>query len=399
MKKKSFGMHFFKAVCCGVFATCISLCMSSFSVNAAQIQTDSKQSQATQDFVVEEHTEDVDILGIAKGINDDYAWQVLTIVNKERAKVGLPALTMDANMVATANLRAKEIVVSFSHTRPNGQSCFSAFPQSVDYPIGENIAAGYWSPESVMEGWMGSQGHRENILGAGFKSIGIACYYDSSSPYKYNWVQCFGGSVSKKATRPKSTIYDGVDYSAVYDYDYYISHYEDVKKAFGTDYAGALKHFVTSGMKEGRRGNASFDVVSYANANYDLRKNYKNNLKKYYIHYITHGKKEGRKAVNVKKMQGGPTVYKGVDYGAVYQTGYYAYKYPDLKKNYGFDDQAYLTHFVKTGMKEGRQAKSSFNVKKYRNRYPKLKKKYGKDLKKYYLHYINTGKKKGYKGN
>lgn len=194
-----------------------------------------------------------------------------------------------------------------------------------------------------------------------------------------------------------TAIYNGIDYSAVYDYNYYITKYPDVKKAFNGDPAKTLAHFVNYGMKEGRQAISTFNVASYAYRYYDLRKVYKNNLVKYYLHYINYGKKEGRVATGAITMQGGLTDYGGVNYSAVYNVGYYANKYADLRKAYGFDDELYLKHFVNYGMREGRQAIGTFNVNSYRYQYSDLRGVYGTDLKSYYLHYIKYGKAEGRK--
>lgn len=199
--------------------------------------------------------------------------------------------------------------------------------------------------------------------------------------------------------RMNPNMYNGVDYSAVYDFDYYCNRYADIKQRYANDKRGALKQFVLYGMKAGRQGKASFQVQSYANKYYDLRKLYKNDLPKYYLHYINCGKKEGRIATGVNKMQGGLTYYKGVKYSDVYKVGYYANKYPELKKKFGYDDARYIAHFVNYGMKSGKQGSSEFNPYRYRNRYPYLKKKYGNAMKKYYMHYIKTGKAEGRIGN
>ncbi|MGN0437423.1 MAG: glycoside hydrolase family 5 protein [Lachnospiraceae bacterium] len=193
-------------------------------------------------------------------------------------------------------------------------------------------------------------------------------------------------------------MYNGVDYSAVYDYTYYCNKYPALKEKFGSDKKAVLRHFVLYGMKEGRQAIASFNVKSYANKYYGLRKLYKNDLPKYYLHYIKFGKAEGRVATGVTIMQGGPTVYNGKDYKDVFRVGFYAYKYPKLKELYGFDDAKYLAHFVKIGMAKGFQGSTEFNVNIYRKRYPRLVQKYGSDLPKYYLHYINYGKAHNYSG-
>lgn len=131
--------------------------------------------------------------------NDAYANQVLTIVNQQRAANGLPALTMNEKACNAAKVRAKEIVESFSHTRPDGRTCFTALPETglssgIDYwAAGENIAAGQQTPTSVMDAWMNSSGHRANILSSDFTEIGIACYTDPNAYYRIYWVQMFIG--------------------------------------------------------------------------------------------------------------------------------------------------------------------------------------------------------------
>ncbi len=124
---------------------------------------------------------------------DSYAEQVLGIVNARRQEAGLAPLTMNYTLVNAAKVRAVEITQSFSHTRPDGRSCFTAFDEAgVGYSgAGENIAAGQWSPDSVMNSWMNSEGHRANIMDPNFTQIGIACYYSPDSDYGYYWVQCF----------------------------------------------------------------------------------------------------------------------------------------------------------------------------------------------------------------
>lgn len=124
---------------------------------------------------------------------DSYAEQVLAIVNVKRQEAGLEPLVMNSALVSAAKVRAGETVQSFSHTRPNGTSCFTAFDEAgVSYSgAGENIAAGQTSADSVMTAWMNSEGHRANILNGSYTQIGIACYYDPNSAYGYYWTQCF----------------------------------------------------------------------------------------------------------------------------------------------------------------------------------------------------------------
>ena len=94
--------------------------------------------------------------------------EVTVLVNKERAKVGLNPLKEIDILVKAADVRAKEISVLFSHTRPNGERCFTAFYEAGVPDLtwkAENIAFGFDTPERVVEAWMNSEGHRTNILG------------------------------------------------------------------------------------------------------------------------------------------------------------------------------------------------------------------------------------------
>ena len=188
-----------------------------------------------------------------------------------------------------------------------------------------------------------------------------------------------------------NTVYQRTDYSAVYDYDYYVEHNPDIKKAVGTDKRAAIEHFVNFGMAEGRRGNEEFDVTTYKNRYADLRNAYGNDLKKYYLHYMNMGKQEGRSGRPVGEI----TSYDGVDYSSVYNYIYYTTKYPDIKMAFGSDEKQALAHFVNFGMSEGRQGSEAFNVQTYKNRYVDLRNAFGNDLKSYYLHYINSGRREG----
>lgn len=124
--------------------------------------------------------------------NTAYEAEVLRLVNIERAKYGLSPLVQDNGATQTAHLRAKEIVKSFSHTRPDGSSCFTAAKEfGVTYrSAGENIAYGYPTPNAVVTGWMNSEGHRKNILSGSFSKIGIGCYKSGGVLY---WSQFFIG--------------------------------------------------------------------------------------------------------------------------------------------------------------------------------------------------------------
>ncbi len=116
--------------------------------------------------------------------------EVYKITNNYRSLVGVSSLTLDSSLVEAASIRAKELSDSFSHTRPNGSSCFTVLSElGISYgTAGENIAAGYSSSQSVMEGWRSSSGHYQNIISSKFKKIGIGVNIINN---QYYWVQIF----------------------------------------------------------------------------------------------------------------------------------------------------------------------------------------------------------------
>ena len=236
----------------------------------------------------------------------------------------------------------------------------------------------------VEHAFVSNEGDVNNYLNSDEKlqKLGIA---DATGIAEYYGLQ-------KKNT---SAIVNGIDYAAVFDFDYYLEHNRDIEKVCGRDFKKVLMHFVNYGMAEGRRGNEAFDVQYYKASYGDLRAVYKDDLKRYYIHYILYGKAEGRTG-SQEASSNHTTEYNGVDYSTVYDYEYYTSHNADVVKALGTDDRTIFMHFINYGMAEGRQANSVFNVKIYKGRYFELEDKFGSDLKAYYLHYINIGKNAGY---
>lgn len=117
-----------------------------------------------------------------------YVSQVVTLVNQERVNAGLEPLAMDNALSAMALEKAKDMHHNryFSHQSP---TYGSPFDMMRSYGIkftyaGENIAMGQRSPQEVMNAWMNSPGHRQNILSPNFTKIGVA-------HYNGYWVQAF----------------------------------------------------------------------------------------------------------------------------------------------------------------------------------------------------------------
>ena len=200
---------------------------------------------------------------------------------------------------------------------------------------------------------------------------------------------------------PKST---WLDYSSVFDANYYLSNNPDVAKATAGNSELALDHFINYGMSEGRRGSASFDVQSYFNEYPDLRAAFGFDLVKYYEHYVTAGKAEGRHGTGCSKIEGYATTINGVDYSSVYDPSFYLSNNEDIRNAFSkrspagvvmIDDAAVLRHFVSCGMAEGRRGSESFDVLSYYNRYPDLRRAFGANLTALYSHYLSSGRAEG----
>lgn len=135
-------------------------------------------------------------------INDfrtgDDAWCWDSSDTNKVYQTDLAPLTYDYGLEQIAMLRAAEIAASFSHTRPNGESCFTATVGSCR-SWGENIAAGQVSAASAFTSWQetdddySGQGHRRNMLNGSFTHIGIGHAYVNGRHY---WVQEFARSAS-----------------------------------------------------------------------------------------------------------------------------------------------------------------------------------------------------------
>lgn len=123
---------------------------------------------------------------------EDFPAEVLRLVNVERSRVGLAPLKFAKDLTASAYVRAVELPTKFSHTRPDGSKCFTAMAKR-GHILGENLAGGQTSPKQVVQAWMDSKSHRDNILNPEFKELGVVYYYKSNSKYKHYWVQHFRG--------------------------------------------------------------------------------------------------------------------------------------------------------------------------------------------------------------
>ena len=119
--------------------------------------------------------------------------KLLCLVNQQRAIHHLPPLTYHPQLTAAAQSQSnfQAAVHRMTHSGKQG-STPSRRISAAGYhwnASGENVAYGYRNEEKVMQAWMNSQGHRENILSPKFKSMGAAVAYGNHIPY---YTQDFG---------------------------------------------------------------------------------------------------------------------------------------------------------------------------------------------------------------
>lgn len=122
----------------------------------------------------------------------DYEKEVVNLVNNIRKEYGLSPLKLNSELSAVARLKSSDMREKgyFSHTSPTYGSPFDMMKTfGIKYrTAGENIAMGYRTPQAVVDGWMNSKGHRENILNSSFTEIGVG--YIANGNY---WTQMFIG--------------------------------------------------------------------------------------------------------------------------------------------------------------------------------------------------------------
>ncbi|MDM8569671.1 CAP domain-containing protein, partial [Thiotrichales bacterium HSG1] len=135
-----------------------------------------------------------------------YDSELLRLTNIERQNAGLSELTLSSQLGQAAQNHAEDMANNnyFSHTGLNASSAgdrISATGYSYS-TWGENISAGRVTASDTIQGWMNSQGHRDNILNSNYSEIGFGYANSDDSDYQHYWVQVFGKS---SVETPKDT--------------------------------------------------------------------------------------------------------------------------------------------------------------------------------------------------
>jgi len=132
-----------------------------------------------------------------------FTQRVLELTNAARAQArscgatsfaAAAPLAYNAQLAQAAQGHATDMATRnyFSHTSLDGRSMAQRIT-ATGYPwrtIGENIAAGQPTPESVVDGWLRSEGHCRNVMNPSFRELGVG--YAQGGTYSHYWVQNFG---------------------------------------------------------------------------------------------------------------------------------------------------------------------------------------------------------------
>ncbi|WP_342573077.1 CAP domain-containing protein [Solibacillus sp. FSL K6-1781] len=120
----------------------------------------------------------------------EFEKQVVDLTNAERAKEGLKPLEMHSPLMEVAQAKSEDMAKNnyFSHTSPTYGSPFDQIKSAgISYrSAGENIAQGQRTPQQVVQAWMESPGHRQNIMNANYTHIGVGFVENG-----YYWTQQF----------------------------------------------------------------------------------------------------------------------------------------------------------------------------------------------------------------
>ena len=294
--------------------------------------------------------------------------EVIELTNQFRISNNLNPLSVDLDLGEAAQQHSQNMAAQdfFSHTGQDGSRSWQR-AQNAGYEstfVGENIAVGYRTPTDVVDGWIASDGHRENLLNPDYNEIGVGYYFleKDTGIVNYNtyWTQVLGrGEIEQIPT--------------INPLQYGASH-PDLIQAFGYNSDAFLQHYIQYGYYENRSVDR-FQAAQYLASYDDLIGAFGYNLEAVTQHYIQHGYSEGR----------------SID---AFSEGQYLASHADLINAFGYDLEAATKHYILFGASENR-ATDLFNPETYLNKYSDLQTAFGENLDLATRHYIEYGYAEG----
>lgn len=148
--------------------------------------TNTSTVETNKDVDEPTNKEDVDKTPAASSDKKELIEEIFKLINEERKNAGLSELNYNMELQNAADIRARECAEQFSHTRPDGTSCFTVV-EEIDYSVvGENLIKAdnpIATAKALVNSWMNSEGHRANILNADFTETAIGIYINDGVTY------------------------------------------------------------------------------------------------------------------------------------------------------------------------------------------------------------------------
>ena len=143
------------------------------------------------------------VLGIASSIT---AQELISLTNDKRSENGLAPLSLNQTLVSAAALKGSDMIAKnyWAHTAPDGATPWSFIKQAGYYYLyaGENLARDFGDSSSLVNAWMDSPTHRDNILSPRYTEIGIAVIHDNFQGQETTLaVQMFGAPINAPLTQ------------------------------------------------------------------------------------------------------------------------------------------------------------------------------------------------------
>lgn len=152
------------------------------------------------------HRINPDILGFATNISVS---RLIESTNQKRSEAGIPTVTLNAELSQAAAEKATDMFDHdyWAHNSPQGKTPWD-FIHGAGYVYvvaGENLAKNFNDSDAVVEAWMNSPSHRENLLRSQYKDVGFAIVNGRLGGEETTLVvQMFGTQLSQDNI-PKST--------------------------------------------------------------------------------------------------------------------------------------------------------------------------------------------------
>lgn len=169
----------------------------------------------------------------------------------------------------------------------------------------------------------------------------------------------------------------------VFDASFYLASHGDLRNAFGSNQESARNHWLSNGIREGRRSSPAFDVQYYLGSYRDLQNAFgANNYAAAVNHWLNNGIREGRRS------------------SLVFDVQYYLGRYPDLQNAFGRNNYAAATnHWLSNGIREGRQGSADFDPRFYLSNNPDVARALGtNNYQGAITHYLTNGRREGRRG-